>query len=180
MSVIQPRLLIVDDDEGYNHVLSRALSRCGYAVSSAHSPEEAMTKAINQNPQYVILDLNLAGKSGLNLIRPLLKQCPDASVLVLTGYASIPTAVDAIKLGARQYLAKPASVETIIKSLCGKMEEHDDAEDVGVFMSVRRMEWEYIQQVLAENKGNIAATARALKMHRRTLQRKLAKRPPTD
>lgn len=180
MSAAQPRLLIVDDDEGYNHVLSRALSRCGYAVSSAHSPAEAMAKAINQNPGYVILDLNLAGKSGLNLIRPLLKQCPDASVLVLTGYASIPTAVDAIKLGARQYLAKPASVESIIKALRGKMKLQGGGEEVGEFMSVRRMEWEYIQRVLAENDGNITATARALKMHRRTLQRKLTKRPPAD
>jgi two-component system response regulator RegA len=180
MSAVQPRLLIVDDDEGYNHVLSRALSRCGYAVSSAHSPAEAMAEVVKLSPRYVILDLNLDGQSGLNLIRPLLKRCPDAGVLVLTGYASISTAVDAIKLGARQYLAKPASVETIIKALRGEMEEQAGSGEVGGFMSVKRMEWEYIQRVLAENAGNITATARALKMHRRTLQRKLAKRPPAD
>ncbi len=180
MNTLQQRLLIVDDDEGYNHVLSRTLARCGYAVSSAHSPAEAMAEAVTHRPRYVILDLNLAGKSGLNLIRPLLKQCPGAVVLVLTGYASIPTAVDAIKLGARQYLAKPASVDSIIKALRGETVEQTDAGDVGEFMSVKRMEWEYIQRVLAENEGNITATARALKMHRRTLQRKLAKRPPAD
>lgn len=174
-----PRLLIVDDDEGYNHVLSRALSRRGYEVFSALIPDEALTLAALHIPQYVVLDLNLAGQSGLNLIQPLLGQCPEANILVLTGYASIPTAVGAIKLGAKQYLAKPASVESVLRALRGDREGIPEPEGEDSLMSVQRMEWEYIQRVLTENNGNITAASRALKMHRRTLQRKLAKRPPT-
>jgi two-component system response regulator RegA len=147
-------------------------------VFSAHSPKEALDIAGTNPLQYVVLDLNLAGNSGLNIIQPLLQLCPTAVILVLTGYASIPTAVDAIKLGAQQYLAKPASVESIIRALHGEIAENTE-DEVGSLMSVKRLEWEYIQRVLGEHNGNITAAAKALKMHRRTLQRKLAKRPPT-
>jgi two-component system response regulator RegA len=170
-------LLLIDDDIGYNHVLTRALSRRGYDVISALSADEALRHVKTKSFSQIILDLNLNGQSGLNLITPLLRHSPEAYILVLTGYASIPTAVEAIKLGANEYLAKPASVDTITKALAGHSLGTDNAAR-DHFMSVQRMEWEYIQRVLQEHDGNITATARALKMHRRTLQRKLSKRPP--
>lgn len=175
-----PSLLLIDDDPGYRHVLSRALSRRGYEVLCAAEPVEALAQAARQTPAYIILDLNLAGSSGLTLIEPLHARCPRARILILTGYASIPTAVQAIKLGAHQYLAKPAEVADILQALTGDAPRPDEPPETGVRMSVARLEWEYIQRVLAEHHGNIAATARALRMHRRTLQRKLAKRPRTD
>jgi len=176
----QPSLLLVDDDPGYSHVLSRAIQRRGYAVTCATNPDEALAQAAGCDPEYIILDLNLAGHSGLNLIEPLLKQCPEARILVLTGYASIPTAVQAVKLGAYQYLAKPAEVADILQALTGEGPPVEELVDADGRMSVQRMEWEYIQRVLAEHGGNISATAQALRMHRRTLQRKLAKRPRVD
>jgi two-component system response regulator RegA len=172
------QLLVIDDDEGYCHVLTRALVRRGFDVQNAYSPEQALKQAhVVDPPRYIVLDLNLNGQSGLNLIPPLLAVSPEARILVLTGYASIPTAVEAVKLGAWDYLAKPASVENIVNRLTG--EKIKTTEEVpGQFMSVQRMEWEYIQRVLVEHDGNVTATARALNMHRRTLQRKLVKRPP--
>ena len=123
-----------------------------------------------------MLDLNLGGESGLRLLPHLREQAPQAVILVLTGYASIATAVDAIKLGAAQYLAKPAGVDDILAAF--EQREPNPAQHAPEHtMSVRRLTWEHIQRVLAEHDGNVSATARALKMHRRTLQRKLAKRP---
>lgn len=171
-----PHLLVVDDDEAFNRVLSRALGQRGYAVYSAHTPDAAMDLARAHEPEFIVLDLNIGGESGLRLIRPLLEVNPDARILVLTGYASITTAVEAVKLGATQYLAKPADVASILHALTtGEGQPAEAAPDTP--MSVSRLEWEHLQRVLAEHGGNISATARALKMHRRTLQRKLAKRP---
>lgn len=113
---------------------------------------------------------------GLKLIGAVRQTNPECRIVVLTGYASISTAVDAIKLGADHYLAKPIEVDAIVRSLTDQQAPDDD--DAGdATLSVSRLEWEHIQRVLAENAGNISATARALKMHRRTLQRKLSKRP---
>lgn len=123
----------------------------------------------------MVLDLNLAGESGLKLIAPLLGINPNARILVLTGYASIASAVNAVKLGAIQYLAKPADVEAIVNALQAEGVVDDGIESRP--LSVDQLEWEHTQRVLAEHGGNISATARALNMHRRTLQRKLA-RPP--
>ncbi len=171
-----PHLLVVDDDEAFNRVLSRALGQRGYAVFSARTTDEALALARAHEPEYIVLDLNIGGESGLRLIRPLLEVNPDARILVLTGYASITTAVDAVKLGATQYLAKPADVASILHALTtGEGQDSGAAPDTP--MSVSRLEWEHLQRVLAEHGGNISATARALKMHRRTLQRKLAKKP---
>lgn len=172
----QPYLLVVDDDRAFNRVLARALGLRGFTVFSAHTPDEALELAHRHEPEFVVLDLNLAGASGMKLIRPLLETNPQARILVLTGYASIATAVDAVKLGAVQYLAKPAEVDAIVKALLADAVDLDAAAPDQP-MSVGRLEWEHLQRVLAENDGNISATARALKMHRRTLQRKLA-RPP--
>lgn len=171
-----PILLLIDDDAGFRHVMSRALNRRGFAVHTAATAEEALQLAAEQEPEYVVLDLNLDGSSGLNLIQPLLERSQDARIVVLTGYASIPTAVHAIKLGARQYLAKPASIEDLLRALNDDLAPPEVAPDER--MSVQRLEWEYIQRTLDEHGGNISATAKALNMHRRTLQRKLLKRPP--
>ena len=175
----QRQLLIIDDDEAYRGVLARSLERKGFAVKTAATQEEALERCREQNPECVLLDLNLSGLSGLNLIRPLLELSPDARIVILTGYASIQTAVGALKLGASHYLPKPANLVDIVKVLSSDDIDIPEIQDEGR-MSVRHLEWEYIQRVLAENEGNIAATARALKMHRRTLQRKLAKKRGTD
>ena len=171
-----PHILVIDDDPVFNRVLTRALGQRGFTVFGAADPESALGLAREHEPEYVILDLNIAGSSGLRLIEPLLAVNPDCRILVLTGYASIATTVDAIKLGATQYLAKPADVDAILKALSVTEVVIDDTPSAAP-MSVDRLEWEHIQRVLSENDGNISATARALKMHRRTLQRKLAKRP---
>lgn len=169
-------LLVVDDDPAFNRVLVRALTQRGFDCYGATDSEGALELAGDHAPEFIVLDLNIGGESGLKLIRPLLEASPGARILVLTGYASIATAVDAVKLGATQYLAKPADVEAIIKALRAEEVVLDDrAPDAP--MSVDRLEWEHIQRVLSEHEGNISATARALQMHRRTLQRKLA-RPP--
>ena len=169
--------LVVDDDETFNGVLTRAFSRRGIQARGATTPEAALAAARVSAPTRVVLDLNLGGASGLTLIPPLLQINPQCRVVVLTGYASIATAVDAVKLGAVQYLAKPVEVDAILAAF-----DHDpgiagEAPLEAEPLSVDRLEWEHIQRVLHENEGNISATARALKMHRRTLQRKLAKRP---
>jgi len=170
-------LLVIDDDESFREVLGRSLTRQGFAVRTAADVAESLDICRQQDPEYILLDLNLAGQSGLNLIQPLLEIVPAARIVVLTGYASIQTAVGALKLGAAQYLPKPANVATIVRALLDDRIEIPEvpAEDR---MTVQHLEWEYIQHTLGEHGGNIAATARALKMHRRTLQRKLAKKRP--
>jgi two-component system response regulator RegA len=172
-------LLLVDDDQVFNRVLTRALTQRGFEVTSAHDIDQAQALLSELNPEYAVLDLNLGGASGLKLIGVLKGLNPDCRILVLTGYASIATAVDAIKLGATQYLAKPVDVDTIVAAL--DVDAQPDAEAApDETLSVSRLEWEHIQRVLTEHEGNISATARALKMHRRTLQRKLAKRPAKE
>jgi len=171
-------VLIIDDDPTFNRILQRALSHRGIEASGAASDVEAMDSLRDHAPDAVILDLNLGGSSGLSLIEPILARHPGTRILVLTGYASITTAVEAIKRGAYQYLAKPTDVDTILRALdASSSTPGPTTTSIAEPMSVDRLEWEHIQRVLAENEGNISATARALKMHRRTLQRKLAKRP---
>jgi two-component system response regulator RegA len=173
-------VLIVDDDPTFNRILQRALSNRGIDAQGAANERDALEQLRAARPDAIILDLNLGGSSGLNLIEPMLTLQPSARILVLTGYASITTAVEAIKLGAYQYLAKPTDVDAILRALGEAGSAGTPPAGQGPInepMSVDRLEWEHIQRVLAENEGNISATARALKMHRRTLQRKLAKRP---
>jgi len=172
-------ILVIDDDETFNAVLARALTRRGFRVSCAMDAEEAARLALAVRPDAAVLDLNLAGSSGLGLIRPLLDAAPACRIAVLTGYASIATAVEAIKLGAVQYFAKPVEVDALIAAFVGAPAATPDESDTPPSdpLSVERLEWEHIQRILLQHDGNISATARALKMHRRTLQRKLAKRP---
>lgn len=177
-------LLLVEDDEVFASVLSRALARRHFQVAHAHSLDEAKITIESQRFDSAIVDLNLAGESSLELIPRLREKNPEASILMLTGYASIATAVEAIKLGADNYLAKPADVSEILSALNAKGPDKDTSAEPGLSnnafqepMSVKRLEWEHIQKVLKENNGNISETARQLKMHRRTLQRKLQKKP---
>jgi len=175
-------ILLVEDDATFSATLARALKRRGYEVVVAATPEAALESAQAEAPDWIVLDLNLAGASGMGLIPKLRDSLPEARIVVLTGYASISTAVDAIKLGAVQYLAKPVDVDTLLRAFSHTLEVPSpagaaSAAPPAVPMSVDRMEWEHIQRVLREHQGNISATARALNMHRRTLQRKLLKRP---
>lgn len=169
------RLLFVEDDEAFAWAASRALERRGYDVMHAGEFEPAQKLVEGEEFEYAVLDLNLGNCTSLDLILPLRERNPDMRILVLTGYASIATAVRAIKLGADNYLAKPADTDEILTALLSDPEPDADAELQP--MSVRRLEWEHIQKVLEQNNGNISATARQLNMHRRTLQRKLQKRP---
>lgn len=173
------RLLLVDDDEAFNRVMSRALRLRGFNVLSAHSAAEAkpyVEPADRPSIEFALVDLNLGGASGLSLVPAIKIANPSARVVVLTGYASISTAVEAIKLGADQYLAKPVAVEAVVRALTDAEREPEEV-PVDNTMTVSQVAWEHIQRVLAEHGGNISATARALGMHRRTLQRKLTKRP---
>jgi len=171
-----PKLLLADDDEVFAEVLAAALSRRGFEVRVVADVEAGLTLCETWRPDYAVVDLNMPGGSGLELVDQLCGQDADVRVVVLTGYASIATAVEAIKLGAVYYLAKPADADEIVAAL------HKDQGDSNIpleesTMSVRRLEWEHIQKVLAEVDGNISEAARRLNMHRRTLQRKLQKRP---
>lgn len=173
-------ILLVEDDDVFARVMSRALSQRGFVTAVAHDAQTAATLLVEDRFEYAILDLNLGGHTSLGLIPKLKENNPTIKILILTGYASIATAVEAIKLGADNYLAKPADADEILTALTGEQISSDD-EDMTASslepMSVRRLEWEHIQKVLLENHGNISETARQLKMHRRTLQRKLQKRP---
>ncbi|UTW45242.1 response regulator transcription factor [bacterium SCSIO 12696] len=168
--------LVVDDDPTFAATLARSLQRRGHHVNVANSAEEALEQARQKPPQKAVLDLKLAETSGLHLLTELKHHHPQCQMVMLTGYSSVATAVEAIKLGAVNYLCKPASLMDIINAF------NTDSGDPGTMIedtppSVDRLEWEHIQRVLAENSNNISATARQLGMHRRTLQRKLQKRP---
>ncbi|HEY8085245.1 MAG TPA: response regulator transcription factor [Methylophilaceae bacterium] len=171
-----PTLLLVDDDDAFRQVLSNALTKRGYAVTVAANVDDALLLVAADPPEYAVVDLKMPGASGLVLVQRLHELDATTHIIVLTGFASIATAVEAIKLGATHYLAKPAEVDDIMAAL------HKTEGDSGALlssspMSVERMEWEHIQRILSERDGNISATARLLNMHRRTLQRKLAKYP---
>jgi len=170
------RFLIVDDDTTFCEVLERALVRRGHEVKMAHNAEQALKCVVKFRPTHALIDLKLGDDSGLHLIRPLLDVNGEIKIVVLTGYGSISTAVQAIKEGAVNYLAKPADVDGILSAFDNTdIAPLMQAETPG--MSLKRMEWEHIQRILDEHDGNISATARSLGMHRRTLQRKLQKRP---
>jgi two-component system response regulator RegA len=172
----RPSLLLVDDDETFRRVLARALTKRGFDVSVAHDVDAALILAEENAPEYAVVDLKMPGPSGLVLVKRLKELDEETRIVMLTGFASIATAVEAIKLGATHYLAKPADADQIIAAF---EREGGDAETpvTPQPLSVDRLEWEHIQRVLNEHQGNISATARALKMHRRTLQRKLSKHP---
>lgn len=171
-----PRILVVDDDEIFCDVLRRALTKRQYEVLVANDSESALTLAQEMDPEYAVIDLRIGHESGLELVQRLKALDMHTRIVILTGYASIATAVEAIKLGATHYLTKPATAEDIVAAL--HKEEGDASIEIHEKpLSVRRLEWEHLQKVLMEHHGNISAAARALGMHRRTLQRKLDKKP---
>ncbi len=169
-------VLIVDDEDHFAQILSRSLARLGHHTYCAHNAAEALEITKHHLIDWISLDLRLGQESGLNLISQLHAISQDMRIVILTGFASIPTAVEAIKLGAFNYLHKPATVKELLMAFEGNT-ELSDIEIEETPMSVERLEWEHIQRVLHENDGNISSTARALGMHRRTLQRKLQKHP---
>ena len=171
-----PSLLLVDDDALFCEVLAAAMTHRGFAVTVAHDVASGLEIIGDQAPEFAVVDLNMPGPSGLVLVERLHSLDAFTRIVVLTGYASIATAVEAIKLGATHYLTKPADADEIVLAL-QRTEGDADAEVAPQPMSVNRLEWEHIQKVLAECDGNISEAARRLGMHRRTLQRKLAKRP---
>jgi len=175
------KLFYIEDDEVLALVTVRALQKRGYEVDHFISLEQALTCTDLAKFGYALLDLKLGDGISLPLIKELIDANTAMKIVVLTGYASIATAVQAVKMGASNYLAKPATIDDILRafeehakeSLCMADSEPDE-------MSLRRREWETIQAALAANNGNVSATARQLKMHRRTLQRKLQKKPVSD
>jgi two-component system response regulator RegA len=169
-------ILLVDDDQAFTTVLGRALTRRGIDVTTANNTNEALAAAAKHPFSHAVVDLKISQESGLKLIPELIKIQPKLIILMLTGYSSITTAVDAIKLGAVNYLCKPANTDEILAAFSTETTPRN--ENIALKPpSLERLEWEHIQRVLNENDGNISATARALDMHRRTLQRKLQKRP---
>ena len=175
----RPSVLLVDDDIALCEALARTLTVRGFDVRAAHTAKQATRLVDDDPPQFAVIALELPDASGLKLLSALLALDLDMRIVVLTGYASIRTAVEAIKLGATDYLTKPASADEVVSAL--QRDRGNDSVPIDKKpMSVHRAEWEYISRVLRENNGNISASARALSMDRRTLQRKLRKRPPRD
>jgi two-component system, response regulator RegA len=169
-------LLLIDDDENHCWALRRSFENRGYAVSTADSVRAGLALLGERRVDYAVVDLRMPGPSGLHLIAKLRAANAEMRIVVLTGYASVATAVEAIKLGATHYLVKPvdaAAVEAAFDVLQGDEEAAARQEP----LSVERLAWEHIRSVLAERNGNISAAARTLGMHRRTLQRKLNKSP---
>lgn len=169
-------LLLVDDSATFCRVLGAAFARRGFSVCIAHSVEEALPMARENPPEFAVVDMKMNGASGLVLVKALHELDPNTRIVVLTGYASISTAVEAIKLGATQYLAKPANADEIINAF--RHEADGNVEFKAQATNIENLEWEHIQRVMQEHDNNVSATARALNMHRRTLQRKLNKPPP--
>ena len=169
-------IIIVDDDMVFCKTLARSLIKRDYEVLVAHNLSGLQAIPNLTDMHFGIVDLRLGEDSGLKVIKYLLAANADMNILMLTAYASIATTVEAIKLGAKNYLTKPASIDEILEKLnstsaTGEVPIEDS------HLSVKRLEWEHLQKVLLEHDGNISAAARALNMHRRTLQRKLQKKP---
>lgn len=167
--------LVVDDDTAFCSTLAAALRRRGLSAVVAHGYEEALSEAAAWQPARAVVDLRMPGRGGLELVAALCREHPGISIVVLTGYGSIATAVEAIKLGAVHYLTKPADVGDVLAAF-ERQEPSLDVDPAQSPMSLSEVEWEHLQQVLADAGGNISEAARRLGMHRRTLQRKLAKR----
>lgn len=172
-------LLLVDDNEVLLKQLGRAFERRGFLVRTARSPEEAMALATNEPPELAVVDLRMPGGSGLELVQSLMALGAETAVLVLTGYGSIATAVEAMRLGAVNYLQKPADADDILAGF-GRAERPvlDPGTPDYEPPSLARAEWEHIHRVLSDCGGNISEAARRLKIHRRSLQRKLNKYAP--
>jgi two-component system response regulator RegA len=177
-SEVRTSILVVDDDETFRRRLARALEDRGYDVRMAGDYEAAMRSAREDSPQLAVVDLKMPGHSGLELVRDLLAVDPTTRIVVLTGYGSIATAVDAMRLGAKHYLPKPADADEILSALTRDMDPLDIPTRELTAPSLARAEWEHMQRVLADSHGNISEAARRLGIHRRSLQLRLRKSPP--
>ncbi|GEO86543.1 ActR/PrrA/RegA family redox response regulator transcription factor [Ciceribacter naphthalenivorans] len=171
-----PTLLIVDDDAPFLRRLARAMESRGFAVEMAASVAEGIAKAKSAPPKYAVIDLRLGDGNGLDVIEVIRQHRDDTHIVVLTGYGNIATAVTAVKLGALDYLAKPADADEIFLALTQRPGEKAEVPENP--MSADRVRWEHIQRVFESCDRNVSETARRLNMHRRTLQRILAKRAP--
>lgn len=171
------RMLVVDDDVAFCQIVTRHLHRRGVQVRAVHDAKSALREAIEFKPTAILLDLKLGQDNGLRLIGQLRQTCEQARIVLATGFASIATAVDAIRRGAWNYLPKPFDVESLLRAFEQAPDELELSELPAMPHSLRRLNWEHEQRVLAEYGGNVSAAARALGLDRRTLQRRLAKRP---
>lgn len=174
-------ILIVDDDVVFRERLGRAFERRGYCARLAANGDEAIEMASGESPEYAVVDMRMPGPSGLEVVKELTKIDPTTRVVVLTGYGNIATAVEAIKLGAVNYLPKPADADDVIAAFSraeGDTEEASVAPGTTRTPSLARAEWEHIHRVLQDCEGNISEAARRLGIHRRSLQRKLHKHAP--
>lgn len=169
-------LIIVEDDEAFARTLKRSFERRDYTVLWAANHDELAALRADHAPDFAVVDLKLGGASGLACVQTLRASDADMKIVVLTGFASIATAVEAIKLGANHYLAKPSNTDDI-EAAFARVDGDVDAPVDGRTSSIKTVEWEHIHQTLVETDFNISEAARRLGMHRRTLARKLEKRP---
>jgi two-component system response regulator RegA len=168
-------ILVVDDDDVFRSRLVRAFSDRGFDARGAASGAEAAALVSSDSPELAVLDLRLQDRSGLDVLREIKEKDPTTSVVVLTGYGSIATALEAVRLGATHYLTKPADADEILRAF--EPRKSDGASPPEHAPSLARTEWEHIQRVLTDCGGNVSQAARILGVHRRSLQRKLSKRP---
>jgi two-component system response regulator RegA len=173
------RLLVVDDDEPYRSRLCRAFRERGLEVAEAGSAADALAVARRFQPARAVLDLRMEDRSGLELLADLRREHQDLACVVLTGYGSIATALEAMRRGALDYLTKPADADEILRAFEPRGDEEGPGAPAADVPSLHRVEWEHIQRILTACGGNVTRAARQLGMHRRTLQRKLATRPPS-
>jgi two-component system response regulator RegA len=172
-------IILVDDENHFRERLARAFSKRGYSVFQAVDVDQGLDMIKKHQPDWALIDLRMPGKSGLDLIREAREFLPFLKIVVLTGYGSIATATEAIKLGAHYYLPKPADVDDILKAFERDYNLPGESEMAGFEVpSLARAEWEHIQRVLNDCDNNITAAAQKLGIHRRTLQRKLYKYAP--
>jgi two-component system response regulator RegA len=173
------KILIVEDDVIFANTLKRRLTKHDFDCVHVETNSEALLACHRHMPDYVLLDMKLSQETTLNIITPIRQLRPNSRIILLTGFASIATAVDAIKLGADDYLTKPLDTQTLLAALneSKACDVPTNTELDGETLSAEQVQWQHIQQVLKANDGNVSATARQLSMHRRTLQRKLQKRP---
>jgi two-component system response regulator RegA len=171
-------ILIVDDDDTFRTRLVRAFSDRGFETRGADTAEAAISMAQTDSPELAVVDLKMPGQNGLELIQELVRIDPTTAVVMLTGYGSIPTALEAMRLGAVYYLSKPADVDDILAAFArAELPKDRPPEAPTTVPSLARVEWEHIQRVLQDCSGNVSKAARLLGMHRRSLQRKLSKYP---
>ncbi|MDH3393403.1 MAG: response regulator [Desulfobulbaceae bacterium] len=177
---MEHKIILVDDEDIFRNRLERAFVKRGFTVYTAANYDEAMSEIRQHLPHMAVVDLKMPGKSGLELIADAKKIHPALKIVVLTGYGSIATATEATKLGAVYYLPKPADVDGILNAFAKDGQSVNMAEQDFPAPSLARLEWEHINRVLHDCKGNISAAAKKLGLHRRTLQRKLNKYPPNE